>query len=140
MAEQQIGCWKNTQLLAGSCCRDRSPETHPCISHTTENGRGRAQTLPLRGTTHLSFIYSDNYDWAFFLFQYPRSKLLEVPECSSCSNAACEQPTPSATALPVPLKLGGKQVTAITCSCLLFDLLLQLKFILVREAFDSPFA
>lgn len=69
------------------------------------------------GGTHLSFIYSDTCDCAFFLFQYPRSKLLEVLECSSCSHAACEQPPPSATALPFPLKLGGKQVT-IFCDLL----------------------
>lgn len=112
----------------------------PVHCHPTEEGWGRAQTQPLRGGTHLSFIYSDNCGWVFFLFQYPRSKLLEVPEHSSCSHAACEQPTPSATALPFPLKLGGKHVTAITCLCILFDLLLQLKFILVREAFDRTFA
>lgn len=58
----------------------------------------------------------------------------------SAAAAPCEQPTSSATALPFPLKLGGKQGTAITYSCMLFDLLLQLKFILVGEAFDRPFA
>lgn len=139
VAEQQIGCRSNTQLLAGSCCRDRSPETLLCTPPSSRR-RLRAQIQPLRGGTHLSFIYSDNCDWVFFLFWYSRSKLLEVPECSSCSHAACEQPTPSATALPFPLKLGGKHVTAITCLCILLDLLLQLKFFLVREAFDRTFA
>lgn len=43
VAEQQIGCRSDTQLLAGSCCRDRSPETLPC---TLPSNRGRLRESP----------------------------------------------------------------------------------------------
>lgn len=39
----------------------------------------------------------------------------------------------SAATLPCPLKLGGKQMIVIICSLMFFDLLLQLKSILVGE-------
>lgn len=71
--------------------------------------------------------------WDFLLFQYPRcqarggtrvQKLLPRTLWAACSSAAT---------LPCPLKLGGKQMIVIICSLMFFDLLLQLKSILVGE-------
>lgn len=121
------GCWLCYAAGTGTL----KPAAVPL---SIENGCQRAQTWPPRHMD-LSLICSDCCAAGIFFC----SSILDVNPtealgCRSGSHTACEQPASFVVALPCPLKLGGKQVTAITCFLMLFDLLLQLKLILVGEA------